>query len=202
MSVITRCTNCEHNAPHKLWGRCVTDGCDCRSYEPTEIPDGELAVETSVVVRDPATGTPIAIPDETIAEHDIVYRAYLKKRQGLSWEQIAYLDGWDSAQVCAAHVKAYLRAGEAIWGDMSRTEALAMEIAALDFMQTKLWAKAENGNVAAIHEIRGIIRDRVEYRQLGKTPDEAGAEGEQPTLTLIRGTDGAYAQDLRKAAGS
>lgn len=204
MSVITRCANCEHIEPHKLWGRCVSQGCECRDYEPTTVnDDGTTEVGMTVVVRDPESGQPIAIPDEIIAENDIIYRAYLKHRQGLSWDQIAYLDGWDSPTVCAAHVKAYLKAGASIWGDLNREEALAMEIARLDFLQTKLWDKAANGNVAAIHEVRGIIRDRVEYRQLGKTPEEAeGGDAGKTPLTLIRGSDGTYAADLKTASGT
>jgi hypothetical protein len=109
---IKACVHCDHPAKHNLWGKCSEDGCECRSYEPT----GEDA--KVVVLRNPETLRPIAVPDEVVRHADRVYDAYCRHRSGESWELIATTAGWPNARAVAAEVSNYLDEGRAIFRGM------------------------------------------------------------------------------------
>lgn len=155
-------------------------------------PSGEGEV---LVFRGP-TGRPVAVPDEIVSEAEREYRAYTARLSGQSWAEIAVNEQWPSAEAAAAAVKRYLAEGKAVVGDLRRREALAMEMARLDALQSALWPQAMKGNVAHVGMALQVVNARVKLLGLEQaTEEEAGA-----AETVVVPSDEGYLAALQRAA--
>ena len=123
--------------------------------EPPQTPDNSNVL----VFRNPI-GDPVAVPSEVVAAAQVVYRAYLDKVAGMSWEMVAYNHHYPSAAAAKADVERYTREGAALVTDQSRQALLELEVARLDALQVALWNNAMAGSVPSVSEVRQIINSR------------------------------------------
>lgn len=198
---VRECLACHHPKPHNIFGKCSSPGCGCKTYtfDPaTPIPPKEPARDPEVVqvLRNQVTGAPIAIPDEIITFADRTYRAYRMHCGGKSWEAIALLETWTSAQEVATAVKRYLEEGAAVWGEFRRVEAIALEAARYNMLTDFVWKEAEAGNIPAVMAALAISKQRVAVLKLGEV--QPGDEGGDPLPTTVVVGEGTYLFDLKK----
>lgn len=198
---VTACLNCSHETGHNLFGKCRTPACSCASYVPDPKagppgPDIDPLVGMTYVLRNPATNTPVAVPDEIIAEEDRPYRAHLLHLGGISWDEIAKLEFWPDGATAAAAVQRYLNEGRAVWADWRRAEGIATEVARLDALQAAVWRPAIAGNIPAVHEALGIIWKRIKLLRFDEREPGDTTDGEpMPTTVVIGSTH--YARELQ-----
>lgn len=202
------CVNCEHSNPHNLWGRCAVEGCTCRDFElsletynPTD--DSVTTASEVTVMRDPSTEAPIAIPAEIVAEADRVYKAYQDNLEGKTWTAI-YLEArgtanaWESPQAIAATVQSYLDRGRIVWGDFTANEMLAVKIAQLDLLLSKIMGKAMSGTMTAVSEARQIITKQIVLAGWAAPAREDANTGRPTALVgMVRDGEGNYVADLK-----
>lgn len=200
------CANCDHQIPHNRWGKCAEPGCDCAVPAFPEPPEGhtpELEAQAAevaaadpaspkagagkvLVFRNPHDERPVAVPDEIVSVADRCYRAYLLRRRGKSWTEIALTEQWPTPAAAAAEVQRYLDEGKAIVGELRRRELLAFEVDRLDALMDAVWAPAMEGKVQAVMAARTLIMDRVKVLQLDQGSD-TGADGAAPTTVVVLG---------------
>lgn len=202
------CLSCKHAAPHNRWGKCIVGGCGCREYDPSigiePDPYDETIrpaspprpPETTMVIRDPETQRPFAVPDEVIAAAERPFRAYELHRAGGSWEDIAKAEHWPNAAAVQSAVKAYLNDGKAIWGDYTRQELRAQQVDRLEYFMSKFAPKATEGNLSAGDLVLKYIKELNKLFTL--YGDEAEDIGTAAPVTIVV-TDEAYIADLKRA---
>lgn len=159
--------------------------------EPPQTPDDTSNV---LVFRNPA-GAPVSVPHEVVEAAQAVYRAYLDKVAGLSWELVAYNHHYPSASAARADVERYVREGAALVTDQSRQAVLEMEVARLDALQTALWDNAMKGSIPAVSEVRQLINSRV---ALVKDMGDKVADGTRTVVIPV--SPGEYTSMLRDIA--
>lgn len=198
-----RCLQCDHASSHDLFKKCRTAGCSCRDYIPSTdaAPLEPTPDEHTIVVRDPVTEAPIAVPDAYIAAAERPFRAYLAHAGGANWEKIAFDEAYPSPEAAAEAVKMYLREGYAIVGNFRRVEALAMEVGRLNMQTEFLWGKAKGGSIPANMAVLSLARLRSQL--LGLLEREVGdsVDGEPLHTTVVIGQT-SYTSDLRAIAGA
>lgn len=182
---VSTCRNCEHARKHNLWGKCSEDGCDCRSYDP----DDEAKV---LVLRNPETFRPVAIPEDTVREADRVFDAYTRHRDGEPWKVIAATSDppWPSAAAVATEVRRYLDEGRAIFRGMKGRELMALEIDRLNALQTYFLPAAKAGKVPAGQLVLSCIKARIDaYAKTPEDPAEIEGQGGAPRMLVIDAED-------------
>lgn len=149
-------------------------------------------------------GDPIAVPDDVVTEAERAFRCHKLRVKGKSWEEIADLEMYPSAEACHADVKRYIEEGRALVVERTQREMISLEVARLDALQALLWDKAEEGSIVAIGEIRKIIMSRVQVtgQDPTKAVDDAAAQGRTVVLTPAEGgTDDGFIGYMKRAAG-
>lgn len=157
--------------------------------EPPQTPDDTGNV---LVFRTP-TGDPVSVPSEVVEAAQVVYRAYLDKIAGLSWELVAYNHHYPNAGAAKADVERYIAEGASLVSDHSRQALLELEVSRLDALQVALWNSAMDGSVPAVSEVRQIIKTRAD---LVRTADEKIADGTR--TVVIPMSQGDYTSTLRQ----
>lgn len=187
---VPTCRNCDHPRKHNLWGRCSEEGCECRSYDPSD-------EATVVVLRHPDTMRPVAVPDEVVRESDRVYDAYARHRSGESWEAIAHTGGWPSPRAVAEEVRRYLDEGRAIFRGLKGRELMAREVDTLNALQAAFWPAAMSGKAAAGQMVLACVKARIEaYGKIPEDPEEVTANDGGPRTLIIDAGD--YEAQLRR----
>lgn len=206
---VQACKHCSHDTAHNYFGKCSTPACNCRRYQsdpqapagvsefkakaPKTAPDG-----AALVIRNPETNGPIAVPNEVIAEAERPYQAYLAHRAGMDWDAIAEVYEWPSGLAVASAVKRYLNEGKAIWGEHTRTEAIAMELARYNRAQLAIWDGVEKGDIPSIMAFATISRLRISITHMDER--EAGDMGNEPMPTTVVVGSAEYAAQLQAIA--
>jgi len=131
-----------------------------------------------LVFRNP-TGAPVAVPQEVVAAAQAVYKAYLDKVAGMSWDLVAFNHHYPTAAAARSDVERYIKEGAALVTDQSRQIVMELEVARLDALQIALWNHAMEGSVPAVSEVRQIIKTRAD---LVRSMDEKDAD---PTRTVV-----------------
>lgn len=122
----------------------------CQLAEPTAGEDGQPEA-TVLVLRNPDTQRPVAIPDEVVSAAEREYRAYKAFRlEGKTWTEIAEQEGYESPAAAAAAVRRYLDEAVAVLKDFSREQIIADYVGRLDYYRAKLMPEIEKGKTAAI----------------------------------------------------
>lgn len=152
-----------------------------------------------IVMRNPNTGRPVAVPDEIVSQAEREYRAFKMSRAGKDWHEIAIHEQYPSAQAAAAAVKRYLDEGAAVVADFRRTEAISMEVARLNALQSAFWDAAQAGDTKAGALVFNIIMGRVKLQKLDVLISEDEAT---QARTVVVASDDGYADSLREIAES
>lgn len=198
------CGNCAHPDPHNRWGKCAAESCQCREpafpegHKPTaprkSTPAAPLEGEV-LVFRNPDTQRPVAVPDEVVAEAERPYRAYLLKRRGYSWHEIAQMEGWESWQAVSETVQQYLREGKAVVGELRRRELVALMIDRLEAGMNAVWPAAMEGKINAVMAMRTLVMDEVKLLALDAGEETKTAEA--TTVVVLDGDETDYVGHLR-----
>lgn len=175
---------------------------DFDRYDNGPMPIGHQP--SNVLVFKNNTGEPIAVPDSVVTAGERAYRCHKMRVEGKSWEEIADLEHYPTAEAAHADVKRYMEEGKALVVERSQREMIGLEVARLDALQALLWPKAEEGSIVAIGEIRKIIMSRVQVtgQDPTKAVDEATQVGRTVVLTRSEGgQDDGFVDYMKQHAG-
>lgn len=145
-----------------------------------EPKDGEVLVF-------PGVDRPVAVPQEVVLEAQRPYRAYQAHEKGLTWEQIAAVEGYPSGRSVREDVRRYLTEGRALVQEWSRAELLSIEMARLDTLQAAIWDAAIGGKLPAVALVRDLIVTRIKMQKLDETADEDSSKAR--TVVIMGETD-------------
>jgi hypothetical protein len=151
-----------------------------------------------LVYRNPV-GQPVAVPDDVVIDAERPYRAYLLRRQGMTWEDIAALEEYPSASAASHDVSVYLNGAAQLVTDRSRQSALLIELGRLDALLNSVWKMAMAGNLAAVNAAHSIVVTRLKTLKL----DSVEAVDDQQSIgssVVIDSND--YTGGLRRASQS
>lgn len=115
----------DHRSSCPMWEFTNPDGSP-RDAEAAAVL--EQARPTVVVLRNPGTGRPVAVPEDVVSDAEREYRAYVHHRDGMNWADVASKEGYPTPAAAAAAVKRWLDEGRAVIQDWRRQEVLATEI--------------------------------------------------------------------------
>lgn len=129
--------------------------------------------------------------------HSTAWHAYQLKIAGLSLREIAdRLHYTSGAAVAKAIRDEMIRDAKDIEPD-TRETLLEMEVARLDYMQSKVWLGVEAGDPKSIDAALKIIALRVRLEGL----DQVDATKGQQTVLVVGGEEGEYVAKLKLVAG-
>lgn len=158
----------------------------------------EVEASNNVVAlyKNEETGRIVAVPGEVVHEAEREYRAYLLYTKGKTWEEVAAEEQYPDGKAAQAAVKRYLDEGKAVIGDLTRTEALAIELSILRQYRNAVHDIALEGKVPAI--MAGLaIHDKI-TKLLGLDQPDAADEGLGDRVVVVPSNE--YLDTLKKAA--
>lgn len=132
------------------------------------------------------------IPGKSKAWH-----AYQLKLAGLALSEIADRLNYTSGAAVAKAIKDEMISNARDIEPETREELLDLEIARLDYMQSKLWMGVEVGDVKSIDQMLKIIQLRARLRGL----DQVDAETGKQTVLVVGGTEADYVNKLKLVSG-
>lgn len=125
------------------------------------------------------------------------WHAYQLKLAGLSLSEIAAHLNFTSGAAAAKAIRDEMIADAKDIEPETRESLLDLEIARLDYMQSKLWMYVEAGDIKAIDETLKIIQLRSRLRGL----DQVDASASQQTVLVVGGSEADYVSKLKLVSG-
>jgi hypothetical protein len=134
--------------------------------KPVPFDARDLPPQQTLQVFRGATGQPVAVPAQIVAESERPYRCYMLHIQGLTWEKVAELESYPDWRAAKEDVKRYLDEGRALVEDFNRKQLLEREVARLDQVMTMAWPAAAKGSAPHMNIILGTIGARAKLLRL------------------------------------
>lgn len=157
-----------------------------------------LATEgaTVLVFRNPATGQPVAVPEQIALEAERPFRAWKLLEQGFTWAQIAHAEGYESPGAAKYDVGRYMDEAKALVTDFSRREQLELDVQRLNTLQAVVWPQAMKGHLPAVKTVMDLIGMRL--KAIGAYDLPAEVEEQGPRTVVVAGDR--YIDQLREIA--
>lgn len=145
----------------------------------------------------PAVDRPVAVPAEVVLEACREYRAYQMHQDGVSWAEIAEIEGYPSPSSAQSTVRRYLQEGQVLVADWSKAEMLAIHIATLRKMRAVAMKGALEGKLPAMAMVRDLIMDEI---KLLRIDEEVGTGGVR--TVVVDGDEATYTAELARVAAN
>lgn len=140
---------------------------------------------------------PVAVPEEIVLLAQRPYRAYTAHQKGVSWLEIAEIEGYPTATAAQADVRRYLSEGQALVSDFTRSELLTMAVEQLRKLRSCVWEDAMDGKLPAVKLARDLIIDEVQLLRLNETTAEEATGGR---TVVVSGGNDHYITTLERVA--
>lgn len=155
-----------------------------------------------VLVFRNSAGEPIVVPSAVATEAERAYRCYQLRQSGKDWTEIALAEQYPSAKAAKYDVDRYLEEARSLVVESSAREMLRLEISRLDRLQSFIWDKAADGNIAAITEIRQLVMSRVRVVEVLEPSKTEEVGGDMVRTVVVASDEAGYLRGLQKAAGA
>jgi hypothetical protein len=127
---------------------------------------------------------------------DQVATAYHLKLAGLPLAEIAEKTGFPSANAVASAIKRRILA-EARGDGSDRESVRQLELARLDYVQSRIWPQVDHGDLKAVETFLKISALRARYEGF----EQVDASANQNTVLIIGGKEEEYVNKLKELAG-
>lgn len=152
--------------------------CTCPAGRPlgaphlSGCPDAEGQV---IVMRQPDTGRPVAVPHDVVTATDRAFAAWERKLEGWSWQRIADEGpggGWPTAQAAQTEVLRYLEEGRQALAGWKRTEITEMWRSRLEMLWEAAVPEARAGKVPSMMAALNIAKTAMTLERLDQPSEE------------------------------
>jgi hypothetical protein len=146
-------------------------------------------------------GQPVVIPQEVARVAEQPYRCYLMHEQGMSWRNIAEIegDGLTGRQV-QAMVTRYLDEGAALITDFTRKHLMNLQLNRYERIIAVHYPKMLEGSIASAGLMMNAMREEIRLTRLDQPVlDSDDATTSQRTVVIPADTEG-YSAALERAA--
>jgi hypothetical protein len=166
--------------------------------EPPDYDDVDTESSNVLVFRNGA-GDPVAVPTDVVTAAERAYRCYQARIGGMSWNEIARVEGYPTPAAARYDVDRYLSEGSALVVEKSQREMLTLEVYRMDALQHAVWPGAMAGHVPSATLAMNIVMNRAKL--VGMDPDKMENRGDQVRTVVVVPPDSAgYLAALQRAA--
>jgi hypothetical protein len=133
-----------------------------------------------------------------VLAHDRAYDAHQLRLAGLDWSEIAQRVGYLDGRIASMAVTAFLQKVATEQSHDHRRQALELELARLDQLQSAFYPAAMAGDIAAVNVVLKIIDCRCAIMGFDKIDDEVTGTARS---IVISGTSEEYIAGLKALVG-
>jgi hypothetical protein len=137
------------------------------------------------------------LPKEYATEWERANQAHqLRLRGGLTWQEIADLVGFNTANECQVEVDRMLQTAAIEMSEQQKAMALQLELSRLEALQGSYWTAALNGDIKAAEYVLKVMASRARLLQFEEKDQKGGR-----TLIVVPTETKDYVQTLKEIAG-